>query len=187
MADTNYNTFRQHPELKRLLRDALESAAREFFRDFAGEPMPANFIEILQYEQDFGSYVLSQNPYADIANLSLPTIPTELDTERRWVRKSGVLRDHTAVDPLDGALPIPAGQVVPFTSEDWEGLRETDSTMDPGPGSKTNPDGLPPNHTVIYNHRVVKLLRFRYTVNERRKEGDRQASYLLCLFSGGDY
>jgi len=181
------NGYLIDPDLQKLIKEGLEKAAETYFRDFAHKPMPAGFTELLEYEQAFGAYVLTQNPYADLGHISRPTIPVDTDTETRWVRKSGVLRDFTAIGPLLGDMPIPAGDVVPFTFEAWDGLLETASTTDPGPGSKTNEDGLPSNHTEIYNHRVVKFVRFRYTVNDRRQNGDKQVAYLLCLFSGGDH
>lgn len=152
------------------------------------------------YATALGAYIIQQNPYCSEAQLVLPKIPNTPNGERPWVRKSGLLRNNTTLDPLPGDVSIPAGPIVDFPYEDWKYLQETgpghtDRYTEREPGTQ---DPYPPDFSTHYSHHAVKTVRLRYTIKERRwKDGtgpdqpagtkpDREAGYILVVYSGSD-
>jgi hypothetical protein len=148
------------------------------------------------YDNELGRFIIQQNPYCARDQLVLPKLPTDADSETRWVRKSGLLSEYTAQKPWDPKKTIPAGPIVDFPYVDWPHLREVKSGA-PNPGapggtaetfiSVDTPDtidatldnykeyrpGTPPpypwDHSEFYPHHAVKTVRLRYTFKDRRR------------------
>jgi hypothetical protein len=179
---------RQDPRLRARISAAIADAATDYFQNVLNKEVPSELLAILDYESALGAYILDQNPYAEVDDLERPTIPDNPLAETRWIRKSGVLRNFHAFTPLPATQTIPAGEVLQFMHEDWAHLAETASWTETAPGPKPPiPPAIPPDHTEIYSHRVVKFVRFRYTVKDRKQPGDAQAAYFIVAYSGGDH
>lgn len=163
----------------------------------------------LSYETALGSFIIEQNPYASWDGIDFPSLPLSPNGENPWVRRSGVLADCNALNPLSPDKPIPGGIVVNFSYVDWPELRDYNQNDHPAetppaeafikPEAEVELTTKPvPFKSRFYPHNVVKAVRLRYTVFDRRyrpsghevtKDGlarDKQISYILVLYSGSD-
>jgi len=161
------------------------------------------------YESSLGAFIVEQNPYASWEDIDFPGLPLDPNGENRWVRRSGVLADYNALNPLPPDKPIPGGIVVNFSYIDWPELKDYRDDEHPGqmppaevfikPKADVELASRPvPFKNRFYPHNVVKAVRLRYTVFDRRyaKSGtevtedglarDKQISYIMILYSGGD-
>jgi hypothetical protein len=148
------------------------------------------------YDNELGRFIIQQNPYCARDQLVLPKLPTDADSETRWVRKSGLLSEYTAAKPWDAKKTIPAGPVIDFPYVDWPHLREPTSG-DPNPGAPGvtpetfisvetpntidatldnykeyrpgTPAPYPWDKSEHYEHHAVKTVRLRYTFKNRRQ------------------
>jgi len=167
--------------------DALIAAIRKY-RDTASGST--------SYEAALGAYIIGQNPYVRWEQLEFPNLPLTQNGENRWVRKNGVLANYTALNPMPKDEAIPAGHPVDFAYADWEYLRELE-----GPAAFEKPEGdqkrdgeLPPDLTRTYTLNIVKSIRLRYTLKDRRylegtiegKPRDLQTGYILVSYSGSN-
>ena len=150
------------------------------------------------YEAALGAYIIGQNPYVRSEQLDLPNLPLAQNGENRWVRKNGVLANYTALNPMLKNDAIPAGHPIDFPYADWNYLRELE-----GPAAFDRPEGdgqrngeLPPDLTRTYTLNIVKSIRLRYTLKDRRyrpderpegaPERDLQTGYILISYSGSN-
>jgi hypothetical protein len=155
-----------------------------------------------------GAFIVEQNPYASWENIDFPNLPLDPNGENPWVRRSGVLADHNALNPLSEDLPIPGGIVVNFSYVDWPELQSYNPNDHPRgqlppPEAFVKPEAevelttrpVPFNNR-FYPHNIVKAVRLRYTVFDRRYKRssdqsgatgrDKQIGFILVLYSGGD-
>lgn len=169
--------------------DALIAAIRTYRNTGSGNS---------SYEAALGAYIIGQNPYVRSEQLDLPNLPLTQNGENRWVRKNGVLANYTALNPLPKNEPIPAGHDVDFSYADWEYLREYSGAaafQKPEGDQKRNGE-LAPDVASTYVLNIVKSIRLRYTLMDRRylpserlegaPERDLQNGYILISYSGGN-
>jgi hypothetical protein len=174
-------------QLKGLVRDGVKEAVKEY-RD-----QPGNRIG---YETSLGAFIIEQNPYASWEDIEFPNLPLDPKAENPWVRRSGVLRNYNALNPLPASEPIPGGLVVNFSYVDAPEFQDTRPYVKPPgevPPDTTRPT---PDETRFYPHNVVKAVRVKYLVYDRRfkksspfvaaQGRDRQTGYILVLYSGSD-
>jgi hypothetical protein len=169
--------------------DALMAAIRQYRDTGSGNS---------SYEAALGSYIIGQNPYARSEQLEFPNLPLTPNGENRWVRKNGVLAHCSALNPLPRDESIPAGTDLDFSYADWEYLREL-----PGPAAFQKPEGdqkrppgeIPPDLTTSYRLHIVKSIRLRYTLKDRRylpkdvsaeTPRDLQTGYIVVSYAGGN-
>lgn len=138
------------------------------------------------YETSLGSFIIEQNPYSSWENLVFPNLPLDPNGENPWVRKSGVLVDHHAGNPLPKDKPIPGGMVVDFSYSDWQHLYDPEEPRDGESAARTAtvfpPDktpeapesdpprkqSLPPQYTYFFGHNIIKSVRLKYKFLDRR-------------------
>ncbi len=183
----------QSRELRDWINAGIDFAVRAYFKTVSpgGDPEPT--IAQAQYEAELGAYIIVQNPYAAVENLALPKIPLGDRDETKRVRKNGVLREYSANAALPLDETIPAGEPYTYTFEDWTALRddpllEDDPTnFDPTKPPLDPPTDLgdPPNVVASFPHKIVKTLRFRYTLMNRKRDGKGLPAHIIVLYSGG--
>jgi hypothetical protein len=143
------------------------------------------------YPGTLGNFIIEQNPYAKFDDIIFPDFPLDPNGENRWVRRSGVLSEYYAGNPLPGTEPIPAGHVVHFSYSDWphlvepqkplpeydqtrptfdaNGIPEIPSAFLKPPAEVSPPAGtLPPDSATSVAHNIVKTVRLRYSFFDRR-------------------
>jgi len=184
--------------LKDLVLKGIEGAVKKY---------RANTANRIAYETSLGGFIIEQIPYASWDDLDFPGLPLDPNGENPWVRRSGVLADHNALDPLPEDKPIPGGIIVNFSYVDWPELQDSRAQ---NPGELPTPEAFikptdadvtlkttpVPPRTRYYPHNIVKAVRVRYTVFDRRyrkssdnaaeKGRDKQIGYILVLYSGSD-
>jgi len=186
------------PEFISLVNKHLTEALEEY-RQVDSERAATISAEVLEYGFELGTYILAQNPYLPVDQLDLPNLPAPTsNAENPWVRKSGVLVDRTADNILPQKDTIPAGNIVDFSYAEWPYLQAAT-----GPGQFVKPVGtsvkptgeLPPDQNIVYPLNIVKSIRLRYTLEDRRypkpEEGsgtprDLQIGYILISYSGSN-
>jgi len=186
--------------LKDLIQDGIEGAVKQYRKKTADR---------IAYETSLGAFIVEQNPYGSWDDLDFPGLPLAPNGENPWVRRSGVLADYNALNPLPPDKAIPGGIIVNFSYIDWPELQDYNHNDHPGeippaeafikPEAEVELTTRPvPFQNRFYPHNVVKAVRLRYTVFDRRygKSGhevandglarDKQISYIVILYSGGD-
>jgi hypothetical protein len=174
-----------HDEILNAIEDAVEA-------HFKGDPLASREqIEAAkraqQYTFEIGTLVVKQNPYADAVDLEYPTLFPEGTGETRRIRKTGVLRQYHAENPLPLDAPIPGGTAFAFLYEDRASLY--DDAMDeaalpeePGPPGRDSYTGVGK-----YLHNVIKMVRLRYAMKNRPdSKGKPSMGWVIVLYSGGD-
>lgn len=174
--------------LKKLLQDGVTDAVKAYREKTADR---------IAYGTAPGAFIIEQNPYAAWEDIDFPNLPLDPRGENPWVRRSGVLRDKNALDPLEEKEPIPGGIVVNFSYGGAPELEDRVPFRKPPGDVLPDPDKPAPDRTKFYPHNIVKAVRLRYTVLDRRykpsspfvqTEGgrDRQTGYILIMYSGND-
>lgn len=179
----------ERAELRREVERATAEAVATFLAPRYPDTDPGLIASEFGYESLLGAYIIEQIPYGVPPQDARPRIPENHDEEGRWVRKSGVLRDNSVFNPLSEFEPIPAGQPIQFTFEDWPHLNDNlevpEQPPDPAPEI---PPGHPSDGIRQYAHNIVKTVRLRYAVKDRElmPDGTFQRGFILMAYSGGD-
>jgi len=176
------------------LDDVLQEGVTETVKQYRDQTAGST-----AYETSLGSFIIEQNPYASWENIDFPNLPLDPHDENPWVRRSGVLRDNNALNPLRANEPIPGGTIVNFSYVNDPDLQDDGTFVKPPGDLPKDPNKPPkpaPDRTDFYPHNIVKAVRLRYSVFDRRfgklssfadTEGrDRQTGYILILYSGSD-
>jgi hypothetical protein len=174
-------------ELDALLRTGVTDAVKDY---------RANADDRIAYETSLGAFIIEQNPYAAWENIDFPNLPLDPQGENPWVRRSGVLRNNNALNPLPAKEAIPGGNTVNFSYVSAPELVDDGTFVNPPGDVLPDPKKPAPDHTEFYAHNVVKAVRLRYSVFDRRygKSSedatsfgrDKQTGYILILYSGND-
>jgi hypothetical protein len=168
---------------------AIQKAVQDHYAGMAGAPAPAVIAAEAQsqaYVFEIGTLVVNQNPYGTVADLDLPTVYPDTTGETRRIRRTGVLRDKHAGDPLSPTSPIPGGTDLPLFYEELKSLEDDHLTEVQG---STSNDEL--SEIDKYHHNIVKVLRLRYGIKNRLVKtgpaaGNATDGYVLIAYSGGD-
>jgi hypothetical protein len=183
-------------DLQNFVKLKIRAAVLEYFQ-IKGQPRDVSANDVADdQEQSYalGEYIVNQNPYSFPFQLDLPKIPTDPQVETRRIRKTGVLRhQHAYSPPANPQLPsneaIPGGFVFEFVYPDLLSLNDVETDLgDPDPDADTSNDLL--NKKKVYQHNIVKIVRFRYSLlNRTMPVGGQQhpsPAYLLVMYSGAD-